>query len=155
MSASTAPAITAASAAPGSRREARILAAAEAYQGMIEDRPHRRALGAERAAGELKREVRSGRLDGAFADAVLAAAGHAVQVDRKRLPAGLTEREIEVLRLVARGGSMKEIGRALGISPKTVDNHIQHIYPKIAVKTRAGAVLFAIEHGIVGGNDGA
>ena len=135
--------------------EARILAAAEAYQGMIEDRPHRKALSVERAAGELKREVRSGRLDGECADAVLAAAGHAVALARKRPPAGLTEREIEVLRLVARGGSMKEVGRALGISPKTVDNHIQHIYPKIEVKTRAGAVLFAIEHGIVGANDGA
>jgi DNA-binding NarL/FixJ family response regulator len=72
-----------------------------------------------------------------------------------RLPAGLTEREVEILRLLARGGSMKEIGRALGISPKTVDNHIQHIYPKIAVKTRAGAALFAIEHGIIAAGEGA
>ena len=116
---------------------------------MIEERPHRSALGAERAASELRREARAGRLDGDCADAVLAAAGHTVAAGRKRLPAGLTEREIEVLRLLSRGRSMKEIGRALGISPKTVDNHIQHIYPKIEVKTRAGAVLFAIEHGIV------
>jgi DNA-binding NarL/FixJ family response regulator len=72
---------------------------------------------------------------------------------RKRLPADLTEREIEILRHIARGGTMKAVARALGISPKTVDNHIQHIYPKLEVKTRAGAVLFAIEHGIVGPND--
>jgi DNA-binding NarL/FixJ family response regulator len=122
---------------------------------MVEDRPHRIALSTERAANELRREVKAGRLDADCTDAVLAAAGHTVAAVRRRLPAGLTEREVEILRLLARGGSMKEIGRALGISPKTVDNHIQHIYPKIAVRTRAGAALFAIEHGIVAAGEGA
>ena len=56
---------------------------------------------------------------------------------------------MEVLRAVARGLSMKEIGRQLGISPKTVDNHLQNLYGKISVKTRGGATLFAIEHGLV------
>jgi HD-GYP domain-containing protein (c-di-GMP phosphodiesterase class II) len=140
--------------AAGLTLSARVITAAEAYQGMIEERPYRRALNRERAASELKREVGAGRLDADSAEAVLATAGHPAPATRKRLPADLTEREIDVLRHIARGGTMKEVARALGISPKTVDNHIQHIYPKLEVKTRAGAVLFAIEHGIVGPNDG-
>jgi HD-GYP domain-containing protein (c-di-GMP phosphodiesterase class II) len=127
----------------------RILAAAEAYQGMIEHRPHRAALSGDAAAAALKREVRDGRLDGDATTAVLAAAGHRVSVKRE-LVAGLTSREIEVLRGIARGQSMKEMARTLGISPKTVDNHTQNVYAKIGVKTRGGATLFAIEHGLAG-----
>ena len=79
---------------------------------------------------------------------MLAAAGHRVPVKKMGLVAGLTNRELETLRLAASGLSMKEIGERLGISPKTVDNHLQSIYAKIEVKTRAGATLFAIEHGL-------
>ncbi len=129
---------------------ARILAAAEAYQSMIEARPHRPAFHAEQAATTLRREVREGRLDGEAVGAVLEAAGHRVAPVRRELVAGLTAREIEVLRLVARGQTMKEIGGSLGISPKTADNHIQNLYGKIGVRTRAGATLFAIEHGLTG-----
>lgn len=63
--------------------------------------------------------------------------------------AGLSEREVEVLRLVARGLSIKEIAHQLIIAPKTVDNHIQHIYAKIGVTTRAGATLFAMENSLL------
>ncbi|MEX2127758.1 MAG: HD domain-containing phosphohydrolase [Xanthobacteraceae bacterium] len=133
--------------------QGRILAAAEAYQGSIEARPHRPAHRPEAAAEALKRESRAGRLDADAVSGVLAAAGHRA-TQRRQLVAGLTEREIDVLRLIARGQSMKEIARSLGISPKTVDNHIQHLYAKIAVKTRAGATLFAIEHGLAGIADG-
>jgi HD-GYP domain-containing protein (c-di-GMP phosphodiesterase class II) len=129
--------------------QGRILAAAETYQGLIETRPHRPAHTTEAAAEALKQESRAGRLDADAAVAVLAAAGHPA-TQRRQFVAGLTEREIDVLRLIARGQSMKEIARNLGISPKTVDNHIQHLYAKIAVKTRAGATLFAIEHGLAG-----
>jgi HD-GYP domain-containing protein (c-di-GMP phosphodiesterase class II) len=129
--------------------QAKILAAAESYQNKIEARPHRAALSAEAAADALKREVRDGKLDGDAVAAVLAAAGHRVAVKREMV-AGLTEREIDVLRAIARGQSMKETARALGISPKTVDNHTQSVYAKIGVKTRGGATLFAIEHGLVG-----
>jgi DNA-binding CsgD family transcriptional regulator len=127
----------------------RILAAAESYQGMIEERPHRAAMSPDAAAHELKRQAREGGLDGDAVAGVLAAAGHAVGVKRD-LVAGLTAREIDVLRLVARGRSMKESARLLGISPKTVDNHTQSIYAKIGVTTRGGAALFAIEHGLCG-----
>jgi HD-GYP domain-containing protein (c-di-GMP phosphodiesterase class II) len=135
--------------ASGLSAQGRVLAAAEAYQGMIEDRPHRPALSGEAAAAILKRETRTGCLDGDAVTAVLAAAGHRVPV-RRELVAGLTGREIDVLRGIARGQSMKEMARALGISPKTVDNHTQSVYSKIGVKTRGGATLFAIEHGLAG-----
>jgi len=135
--------------ASGLSAQGKILAAAEAYQGSIEERPHRAALRPEAAAQALKREVREGRLDGDAATAVLAAAGHRVSV-RRELVAGLTQRELDVLRLIARGQSMKEMARTLGISPKTVDNHTQSVYGKIGVKTRGGAALFAIEHGLGG-----
>jgi HD-GYP domain-containing protein (c-di-GMP phosphodiesterase class II) len=127
---------------------AKILAAADAYQAMTEARPHRPALSAEQAATKLKREVREGRLDSDAAAAVLEAAGHRVPPVRRELVAGLTAREIDVLCLVASGQTMKEIGGSLGISPKTADNHIQNLYAKIGVRTRAGATLFAIEHGL-------
>jgi DNA-binding CsgD family transcriptional regulator len=56
---------------------------------------------------------------------------------------------MEILQHVARGGSMREVARALSISPKTVDGHLQRIYPKIGVSTRAGATLYALEHGLL------
>jgi HD-GYP domain-containing protein (c-di-GMP phosphodiesterase class II) len=127
---------------------AKILAAAEVYQALVEARPHRPALTAAQAVITLRTEVREGRLDGEAVAAVLEAAGHRVPPVRRELVAGLTAREMDVLRLVARGLSMKEIGASLGISPKTADNHIQNLYAKIGVRTRAGATLFAIEHGL-------
>ena len=127
--------------------QGKILAAAEAYQNKIEPRPHRAALTGDAAANALKREAREGRLDSEAVAAVLAAAGHAVQLRRESL-AGLTVRELDVLRAIAKGQSMKECARAMGISPKTVDNHIQSVYSKIGVRTRGGATLYAIEHGL-------
>jgi DNA-binding NarL/FixJ family response regulator len=90
----------------------------------------------------------AGRLDGDAVDAVLRAAGH--QVRRRRVfPAGLTAREVEVLRLVACGFSNKEIADALVISRKTAANHVEHIYAKIGVSNRARAGLFAMQHGLM------
>jgi len=128
---------------------AKLLAAAEMYRALLEARPHRPAFAAEQAAALLRTEVRDGRLDGEAVAAVLEAAGHRVPPVRRELMAGLTARELAVLRLLARGQTMKEIGASLGISPKTADNHIQNLYSKIGVRTRAGATLFAIEHGLV------
>lgn len=129
-------------------RPARILAAADAYQAMREPRPHREALSAEAAAAELRREVKAGRMDGDAVDAVLAAAGHRVP-RRREGPAGLTAREIEVLVLVARGMSNKQIADRLVISAKTVGNHVEHIYSKIDASNRAAASLFAMRHGLL------
>lgn len=127
---------------------ARILAAADAYHAMTEPRPHRPALTEEEAAAELAGEVRSGRLDGEAANAVLAAAGHRVR-HRPRNPAALTPRELEVLSLIPRGLSNREMARRLYISRKTVGNHVEHIYAKIGVSTRAGASLYAMRHGLL------
>ena len=127
---------------------ARILGAADAYQAMTEPRPHRPARHAGDAAAELRAEVRAGRLDSDAVEAVLAAAGHRVS-GRREGPAGLTAREVDVLRLLARGLSSREIASRLVISPKTARNHIEHIYVKIGTSSRATASLFAMQHGLL------
>jgi HD-GYP domain-containing protein (c-di-GMP phosphodiesterase class II) len=129
---------------------ARLLAAADAYHAMTEDRPHRSALSRTAAAAQLLGEVDAGRFGRAEVDAVLHAAGHTHR-SRARVtyPAGLTEREIQVLCLIARGEANKQVATALGISPKTVGRHIEHIYAKAGVTTRAGATVFAMEHGLL------
>ena len=127
---------------------ARILGAADAYQSMTEPRPHRPALSARDAATELRAEVKAGRLDSDAVEAVLAAAGHRV-TSRREGPAGLTAREVDVLRLLARGLSSQEIASQLVISPKTARNHIEHIYAKIGASSRATASLFAMQHGLL------
>ncbi|WP_027863410.1 HD domain-containing phosphohydrolase [Marmoricola sp. URHB0036] len=133
----------------------RILAAADSYRGSVEARPHRPALDPAAAAARLREEVRAGRLDKAAVDAVLAEAGHP-RAGRSSGPAGLTAREVEVLSLVACGCTTSEVARRLVISTKTVSNHLEHIYLKAGVNNRAGAALFAAEHGLVGAlEDGA
>jgi HD-GYP domain-containing protein (c-di-GMP phosphodiesterase class II) len=129
---------------------ARILAAADAYCRLTEARPHRPALSPEDAAERLENEARAGKLDAGAVAAVLAAAGHEAAPVQAPRPAGLTDREAEVLRLLSRGLVTKQIAHQLGISVKTADNHIQHIYAKIGVSTRAGATIFAMEHGLAG-----
>jgi HD-GYP domain-containing protein (c-di-GMP phosphodiesterase class II) len=129
-------------------RSGRTLGAADAYPAMREPRPYRAALTADAAAGELRAEVRAGRLDGPVVDAVLQVAGHRVG-RRTEGPAGLTAREVEVLRLVATGLSNKQIGERLHITPKTAGNHIEHIYTKVGATSRAEAGLFAMQHGLL------
>jgi HD-GYP domain-containing protein (c-di-GMP phosphodiesterase class II) len=129
-------------------RPARILGAADAYQAMCEPRPYRDPLSADDAAAELRTEVRAGRFDGDAVEAVLTAAGHRVRRRREGV-AGLTAREIEVLQLLARGLSTKQIAERLVMSPKTAGNHIEHIYTKIDAGNRAAASLFAVQHGLL------
>jgi HD-GYP domain-containing protein (c-di-GMP phosphodiesterase class II) len=129
-------------------QSARVLGAADAYQAMREPRPYRGALAAPDAAAQLRAEVKAGRLDGDAVEAVLGAAGHRV-ARRRAGPAGLTQREVEVLRLLARGLSNKQIAEQLVISPKTVANHVEHIYVKIDASSRAMAGLFAMQHGLL------
>jgi len=127
----------------------RLLAAADAYRAMTEPRPHRAALDPARASRELQGEAKASRLDGAAVNAVLTAAGHRAPA-RREWPAGLTAREVDVLALLARGHANKEIARRLVVSPKTVSNHVEHIYLKLGVSSRAAATLFATEHGLMG-----
>lgn len=127
--------------------EARLIAAADTFQAMTEPRPHRPATDPKGAAKELARLADEGLLDHAMVAAVIEAAGQPVPPMER--PAGLTEREAEVIGLLARGMQTKQIATALGISPKTADTHIQSGYRKMEVSTRAAATMFAMEHGLV------
>jgi HD-GYP domain-containing protein (c-di-GMP phosphodiesterase class II) len=129
-------------------RPARVLGAADAYQSMREPRPHRPARPADEAVMQLRAEVRAGRLDGPAVDAVLEAAGHRLPRRREGL-SGLTAREVEVLILLARGLSNRQIADRLVITPKTAGNHVEHIYAKIDASSRAGAAMFAVQHGLL------
>jgi DNA-binding CsgD family transcriptional regulator len=125
---------------------ARILAAADAYQTLTQHRPHREAVRPERAAELVTGEAERGRLDPDCVRAVIEATGRVRRPIRMARPAGLSEREVEVLRLIARGLSNKQVAAELFISPRTAEHHVQHVYDKIGVSTRAGAALFAMEH---------
>jgi HD-GYP domain-containing protein (c-di-GMP phosphodiesterase class II)/DNA-binding CsgD family transcriptional regulator len=126
----------------------RVLACADAYHSMIEDRPHRKAIAPARAADRVEAEAKAGRLDADAAGAVIEAAGLWRPIRRSR-PADLTERQVEVLRLVSRGLSNADIAERLVLSRRTVEHHVQDIYVKIGAATRAGAAMFAMQHGLL------
>jgi HD-GYP domain-containing protein (c-di-GMP phosphodiesterase class II) len=128
---------------------ARVLAAAHVYQALREPRPHRSAFDDDVAARHLRDEVRDGRLDADATDAVLTVAGHQPQRRERAAPADLTPRELEVLRLIARGLTSAQTAAELDIQPKTVNTHIEHIYAKIGATNRSVATLFAMQHGLV------
>lgn len=128
--------------------EAAVLAAADMYHALTEARPWRTAFSPSVAADMLREEARSGRLAAPAVGAVLDAAG-LPRARSEPWPGGLTDREIEVLRLIARGRSNRQAATRLGVSPKTIDNHVQHIYEKIGVSTRAGAALYAVKRGLM------
>lgn len=136
--------------APSLSREARLLATADAFRAMTELRPYREALSTSAAAEELDRDCSEGRLDVPCSRAVLEAVGESRRPGRSAWPAGLTDREVEVLRLLAAGLSNRQMARELVLSPKTVGRHVENIYAKLEVSTRAGATLFAMERGLVG-----
>jgi HD-GYP domain-containing protein (c-di-GMP phosphodiesterase class II) len=127
----------------------RVLAAADSFQAMTQDRPHRTRLSPERAAEELGRAARAGSLDGDCVAAVLEAAGHARPRARELRPGGLSDREIEVLRLVAAGFSNPDIATRLVISRRTAEHHVQHIYAKLGVRSRPALALFAMEQDLL------
>ena len=142
---------------------ARVLGAADAYQAMTQERPHRKALDPDEAAAALRSDASAGLFDPAVVEAVLDAATGGPSGDRRvpevvppaRSPIEgsrgdpLTAREAEVLRLLAKGEPNKAIARDLGISPKTVSNHLEHIYAKLDVSNRAGAALHAMRLGLI------
>jgi HD-GYP domain-containing protein (c-di-GMP phosphodiesterase class II)/DNA-binding CsgD family transcriptional regulator len=128
---------------------ARVLAAADAYDAMGQARPYREPLDRQERERELRREVAAGKLDSEAVSAVLSIAGHSVAPVRHSWPAGLTDREVEVLRLVSIGHSKREVASRLTISVKTVGRHVENIYVKIGVSGRAAAALFAMEHQLI------
>lgn len=126
---------------------ARLLAAAGAYVAMLSERPWRPAIPSGRAAAQLRKLADSGAFDADAVEAVLAAAGEQVVPRRRTQPAGLTDREVQVLQLIARGHSNRQVAQRLVISVKTVGRHVENIYAKTGVSTRAGAAMFALQHG--------
>jgi HD-GYP domain-containing protein (c-di-GMP phosphodiesterase class II) len=127
----------------------RILAVADTYRTRVEPRPHRPACPAGEVAGQLRALARAGELDGGAVEAVLCAAGQRV-ARRPQMPAGLTPREVEVMKLMALGLKHSEIAERLVISRKTARNHVEHIYAKTGVSNRALIGLFAARHGLIG-----
>ena len=127
---------------------ARILAVADIWCAMNEPRAHRPSRTRAEAAQSLRDEASAGKLDGQAVDAVLGAVGERPRPAGEP-PAGLTAREVEVLRLLARGLTNKETAQRLAISPKTVGRHVESIYSKIGASTRAAAALFAVEHDLL------
>jgi HD-GYP domain-containing protein (c-di-GMP phosphodiesterase class II) len=134
--------------AAGLNESARILAAADAYAALRESRPYRAARSSAETLWLLKQDVESGALDASAVSAVISAA----EEERPPLvdwPRRLSDREVEVLRLAVRGLTIRQVGNRLGIAPKTVDRHLQNSYAKMGVSSRAGAALFALEHGLL------
>ena len=127
---------------------ARVIAAADVYHALLEPRPHRAPFARDDARAVLAAEVTDGRLDGGAVRAVLDVAGHRVgrQADNA---GGLTAREVEVLVLVARGLTKKQIAHELTVSAKTVNTHVEHVYAKLGVRSRGAAAMFAMRHGFI------
>ncbi|WP_433212814.1 response regulator [Microtetraspora malaysiensis] len=93
---------------------------------------------------ELHRAVRTAAAGGA----VLAPSIASALIGRPSTPEP-SRRELEVLRLVARGSANKEIARALLISETTVKTHLKHVFAKLGVDSRAAAVVVAMERGLI------
>jgi HD-GYP domain-containing protein (c-di-GMP phosphodiesterase class II) len=128
-------------------RAERILAAADVYAALVTGRAYRAALSPADAATTVRAEARAGRLDGDAVDAVLSAGGHPGR-RRQAAVAGLTGREVEVLRLVARGMSNAAIAAELVLSRKTVEHHVEAVYSKLGVHSRSAATLLAMQKGL-------
>jgi HD-GYP domain-containing protein (c-di-GMP phosphodiesterase class II) len=126
----------------------RLIAAADVMAALGEPRPHRPALDDQRAGKELRRMVEQGALDARAVQAVLEARG-VVATRKEAWPSGLSDREVEVVRLVAVGRTNKEIGALLGMSPRTAQKHVMNVYDKLGLESRAGLALYAVEHGLL------
>ena len=127
--------------------EARVLAAADVFVAVTQERAHRPARAPDEAAAEVSADAAAGRLDADAARAVIEAAGE--RPPRMPRPAGLTDRQVEVLRLLSRGLSNPEIARRLVVSRRTAEHHVQDIYARIGVSSRAAAALYAMEHDLL------
>lgn len=130
-----------------------VLAAADVYVGLTAERADRPAYPGQDAAAVLRQLSEKGVLDHRATQAVLMAAGHDTprsgKLPRAQHAGGLSNREVEVLGLAAKGMTTRQIADRLSISAKTTDHHIQHVYTKIGVSTRAGAALWAMQNGVV------
>ncbi len=130
---------------------ARLLACANFYRARTETRPNRAALQPEEVAQLMRQAVRAGHMDSDAVRAVLDAAGHHTTAVRREHIAGLSQREIEVLSLLACGHTNKQMAEQLSVSEKTIGTHVMHIYDKIGCSTRSAATLFAVQHNLLAG----
>ncbi|HZS15680.1 MAG TPA: HD domain-containing phosphohydrolase [Candidatus Dormibacteraeota bacterium] len=133
-----------------------LLAAADGFVSLTTERASGPAMSPPAAAAELRRRAGAGWYEARATEAVLEAAGQG-RTRRSRRPSSpsfpgrLSAREVEVLRLAARGLTTGQIAVRLEISAKTADHHIQHVYTKTGVYSRGAAALWAMEHGLVSG----
>ena len=128
---------------------ARVLAAADVFQALTSERPHRGPYSADQAVEELRTMARDGRLDPDAVEAVVVAAAGQRTARGRGGRGGLTERQIEVLQLVSQGLSNRAIAGRLTVSTRTVEHHVQDVYARIGVSSRAAAAMYAMEHGLL------
>jgi HD-GYP domain-containing protein (c-di-GMP phosphodiesterase class II) len=126
---------------------ARIIAAADRLDELTHDAPGRHAMDLEESLATLESDP---GLDGTVVAALRPVVGEGSGARGRHAPAGLTGREVEVLRLAARSMTRAQIGAALNITENTVRHHLEHIYNKTGTSTRVAATLFAIESGLLG-----
>jgi DNA-binding NarL/FixJ family response regulator len=125
-----------------------IIAVADRFDELTHDAPGRPGLETEVALTTLRPEVGTG-----FSASIFEALEHSLGRARSHTgrvrpdrPGDLTDRELEVLQLAAKGMSRKDMAHKLYVSESTVRTHLEHIYAKIGVSSRAAATLFAVEH---------
>lgn len=127
----------------------RLLAAADMLDLLANDRPGQHGLDPDSAASALRAAAKDGALDPAAVAAVLGALSGSPARGHHRAPAGLTERESEVLALLARGQTNQQIATRLHLSVKTVGRHVETLYTKTQTHSRAAAAVFALEQGLL------
>ena len=132
---------------------AQIIAVADRFDELTHDAPDSPGRQLDQAVNVIRQEV-GGRLS---PDAFRALTDDLSGVDRshrqrtrqQEWPARLTDREVEVLRLIAKGLNRRQAATALFVAEGTVRSHLEHIYSKIGVSNRAAAALFAVEHDLL------
>jgi DNA-binding CsgD family transcriptional regulator len=130
---------------------ARVLAVADTFDDLTHETPDHEALHLEVALARLQRDA-----GGLWPEAVHALAQELGTTEAPRpkrrsvaQPGSLTEREVEILRMLARGLSRRQIADELVLSQHTVRHHVEHIYAKVGVGTRVAAALFAVENDLI------
>ena len=134
---------------------ARIIAVADRFDELTHDTPDMPAIDQGAALQRMEDEVGHALCPDAFrllAEEVQTSGSTFLPRRKNRSPswpAGLTDREVEIMRLLAKGLSRNEMAKQLVVSEHTIRHHLEHIYTKVGVNTRVGATLFAVEHDLL------
>lgn len=127
---------------------ARVIAVADRFDELTHEGPGQTSLEPEAALHQLQGEAGKSlwaQAVGALCEE-LPGVRSQPRAHRREWPGGLTDREVEVLRLLSRGLNRRQMAEALVVSESTVRAHLEHIYTKADVSTRTAATLFAVEH---------